>query len=94
MGSSFLEIYIITFLAVLAIYVFLAGWTTLFYRKKAWGQLSQNELKVKQGTATLENRLDLSAQSVVTGLLTWQLHLIALVITAGILVGRFYLPVK
>lgn len=92
MDIGFLEVYIITFLAVSAIYAFLAGWTTLFYRKKSWGQLSQNELKVKQGTATMENRLDLCAKSIVTGLLTWQLHAIALVITAGFLAGRLYLP--
>lgn len=93
MDIGFLEVYITTFLTVSVIYVFLAGWTTLFYRKKAWGQLSQNELKVKQGTATVENRLDLCAQNAVKGLLTWQLHLIALVITAGFLLGRSYLPI-
>jgi spore coat protein CotH len=92
MGVGFLEVYIITFLAVLAIYLFLAGWTTIFYRKKAWGQLTQNELKVKQGTATIENRIDLCAKSAVTGLLTWQLHMITLGLTVGFLAGRSFLP--
>jgi hypothetical protein len=91
MDIGFLEVYLITFLAVSAIYSFLASWTTFFYRNKAWGQLSKNELKVKQGTATMENRIDLCAQTIITGLLTWQLHLIALIITLAFLTGRSFL---
>lgn len=84
MEVGFLECYVLMFLSVAAAYAFIAGWTPFFYRKKSWGQLSRNELKVKQGTATLENRFDLFFRSMVSSLFVWQAHLVALLLTAVI----------
>ena len=81
-GIGFIEIYLLAFLIVSVGYGLLAGWATAFYRKKAWGQLSANELKVKQGTASLENRLDLFFRSLATGVFVWQLHFAALLVSS------------
>lgn len=77
-----MEIYLLAFLIVAVGYGVVAAWATVFYRKKAWGQLSANELKVKQGTASLENRLDLFFRTLATAVFVWQLHLAALLVAS------------
>lgn len=91
MTSSFLEIFIIAFIAAAAGYAFLASWTPLFYRKKSWGQLSQNELLVKQGNATMENRIDLFFRSFFTSLFTFQVYLAALLLAGPVWLVSNYL---
>lgn len=78
MSVGFLECYVLSFLSVAVGFAFLGACTTVFYRKKTWGQLRRNELKVKQGTASPEDRFDIFFRSLATSFLTWQLHLIAL----------------
>lgn len=81
MQPGLVEVYIIVFLLTAAGYAGLASFTTLFYRRKSWGELTHNELKVKQGDATIENRLDLFFRSFFTGFFTYQVYLISLAVT-------------
>jgi len=80
MSANFLEVFLYAFFAVAAGYAVLASFTTIFYKKKSWGQLTRNELKVKQGTATIENRMDLLIRSFFTSLFTYQVYLVALLV--------------
>lgn len=83
MNLSFIEIYFFAFLTVALTYAFLKSCTRLLYRKKPAGRLRGNEFRVKQGTASLENRLTLFGQSFFSSLFTYQVYLIALVIAAA-----------
>ena len=90
METGFLEIFIVAFIVAAAGYAFLASWTPLFYKKKSWGQLSKNELLVKQGNATVENRIDLFFRSFFTSLFTVQVYLAALLVAGAVwLVGKY-----
>lgn len=81
MAANFIEVFLYSFFAVAALYALLASFTTIFYKKKSWGQLTRNELKVKQGTATIENRMDLLIRSFFTSVFTYQVYLVALFVT-------------
>jgi hypothetical protein len=74
---NFWEIFLFAFVAAAGGYSFLASCTTVFYRKKAWGQLSPTELKVKQGSASFENRIDLFIRTLFVSLFTYQIYLLA-----------------
>lgn len=80
MTASFLELFLLAFLIVAIVYSGLASCTNIFYRRKSWGQLRPNELKVKQGSATMENRLDLFIRTFFTSVFTYQIYLVALVL--------------
>ncbi|WP_136797021.1 MULTISPECIES: hypothetical protein [Desulfosediminicola] len=92
MELNFLEVFLYSFFGVAVGYALLAGFTPIFYKKKAWGQLTRNELKVKQGTATIENKMDLLIRSFFTSLFTYQVYLIALLIAVLVYAGINYLP--
>jgi len=84
MNPNFAELYFLAFLAVASTYAFLKSWTRLPYRRMPVGRLSGNELRVKQGTASIENRLTLFGLTFFSSLFTYQVYLLALVIAATI----------
>lgn len=90
MAANYLELFLYSFFAVALGYAILASFTTIFYKKKSWGQLTRNELKVKQGTASVENRMDLLIRSLVTSLFTYQIYLIALFLSTLVYAGNSY----
>lgn len=80
MTANFLELFLLAFVVIAIGYSGLASCTTLLYRRKSWGQLRPNELKVKQGSASIENRLDLFMRTFFTCVFTYQIYLLALVL--------------
>jgi hypothetical protein len=78
MHPNFFEIFFLSFLAVAAGYGLVAGWTKLFYRNKAVGQLTGHELRIKQGTASIEQRLAVFSRAFFGALFTYQVYLLAL----------------
>lgn len=90
MTANFWEVFLLAFVVVAAGYAFLASWTPLFYKRKSWGQLTQNELKVKQGTASPEIRLDLFVRTFFTCFFTYQVYLLALLLGGGIYLCVMY----
>ncbi len=92
MVGEFLELYLMIFFIIAAGYAFLLSCTSIFYKKKSFGQLSPNELKVKQGTATAEVKMDLFFRSLFTAIFTYQMHLIALAITGVIYLIIYMTP--
>lgn len=81
MHPGFIELFFFSFIGVAAIYGFLAGWTPFFYRKKAVGQLRGDELRVKQGTAGIDNRLSVLGRTFFLSFFTYQVYLLALVVS-------------
>lgn len=55
----------------------LASCTDLYYRRKAWGQLSHSQLRIKQGRAEVDHRLNVFFQALVFGLVSPRLYLCA-----------------
>ncbi|SHO44804.1 hypothetical protein [Desulfopila aestuarii] len=84
MQPSFFELFFFCFLLIAASYGLLASWTSIFYRKKAVGQLRGNELRVKQGTASIDNRLSVLARTFFLSFFTYQVYLLALALSGGI----------
>ncbi len=80
MTADFWEVFLLAFIIVAVGYALLASLSPVLYRRKALGRLTKNELKVKQGTATLENRMDLFVRTFFTSLFTFQVYLLALLL--------------
>lgn len=83
MMPDFWELYLLAFMAVAVGYGLLASWTPILYRGKALGQLKPGELKVKQGTATPDVRMDLFVRTFFACFFTYQVYLLALIIAGG-----------
>jgi len=81
MHPSFIELFFFCLLVIAAIYGLLASWTPFFYRKKAVGQLRGNELRIKQGTASIDNRLSVLARTFFLSFFTYQVYLLALALS-------------
>jgi hypothetical protein len=69
-----LTILLFSFLFVALINALLASCTKLFYRKKSSGHLSHSQLRIKQGNATFEHRLNVFAQSLVFCFVTFRIY--------------------
>lgn len=85
-----LTILLFTFLFVALINALLASCTKIFYRDKPSGHLTHSQLRIKQGNASFEHRLNVFAQSLVFCFVTFRIYLFTLVIWF-IFTGYFYL---
>jgi hypothetical protein len=70
-----LTLLLFTFLFVVLINALLASFTKIFYRDKSSGHLSHSQLRIKQGNATFEHRLNVFAQSLVFCFVTFRIYL-------------------
>ena len=73
---------------VAALNGFLAAFTTFPYRKKSWGQLSHSQLRIKQGNATFDHRLNAFTQATLFCLFSWRGLFLSLLL--WILVNALY----
>jgi hypothetical protein len=68
-------------LAILAMLVvanaLVASCTRLYYRNKAWGELSHSQLRIKQGKPEFDHRLNVFTQALIFGLVSPRLYLVA-----------------
>jgi hypothetical protein len=69
-----------SFLAVALVNGLLASCTRLYYKNKSMGHLSHSQLRIKQGTANFEHRLNVFAQSLVFSFITFRIYLITLAV--------------
>ncbi|MGB3211928.1 MAG: hypothetical protein WBB19_14590 [Desulforhopalus sp.] len=72
--------FLFSFLFVALIHALLASFTTIYYKKKPLGHLSHSQLRIKQGNATFEHRLNVFAQSFVFCFVTLRFYFISLVL--------------
>ena len=79
-----------SFLFVAFVNSTLASFTSLYYKNKSTGKLSHSQLRIKQGTATFEHRLNVFAQSLVLCFITFRIYLITLLVWLA-LNGAYYL---
>ncbi len=83
-------ILVYSFLFVALVNAILASCTRLYYKNKPVGLLSHSQLRIKQGNATFEHRLNAFGQALVCCFLTLRIYLLA--ILAGlVLSGAMYL---
>ncbi len=67
----------------------LASCTTLYYKQKPVGRLSHNQLRIKQGNASLEHRLNVFAQSLIFSFVTFRIYLFSLLLWIAINAGLY-----
>ncbi len=84
-----LMILMFSFLFVALINALLASCTKIFYKDKSSGHLSHSQLRIKQGNASFEHRLNVFAQSLVFCFVTFRIYLFTLLIWL-IFTGYFY----
>jgi len=68
----------------------LASCTRLYYRNKPTGLLSHSQLRIKQGNATFEHRLNVFGQAMVFCFITLRIYLFAILVGL-VLGGAMYL---
>ncbi len=73
-------ILLISFLLVACANALLASFTTIYYKNKSLGHLSHSQLRIKQGTATFEHRLNVFAQAFVFCFLSLRIYFITLLV--------------
>ncbi|MEE4137153.1 MAG: hypothetical protein V2I32_13830 [Desulforhopalus sp.] len=75
--AHWLPVLLLSLVLVVVGNALLASCTDLYYRRKAWGQLSHSQLRIKQGRAELDHRLNVFFQALVFGLVSPRLYLFA-----------------
>jgi hypothetical protein len=75
LNDRWLTILLFSFLFVVLVNALLASCTKIFYKGKSSGQLSHSQLRIKQGNATFEHRLNVFAQSLVFCFVTFRIYL-------------------
>lgn len=91
LNSNWLKILFLSFCLVAVTNGLLASCTPLFYRKKPVGRLSHNELRIKQGNATLEQRLNVFGQSLTFSIVSFRVYIFTLLIWLAINFLFYYL---
>ena len=63
--EDWLSLGLLSFTIVSITSALIASCTGFFYHQKAWGQMSHSQLRIKQGNATIEHRLNVFALSLI-----------------------------
>ncbi len=64
-----------SFLFVALVNSLLASCTAIYYQNTSTGRLSHSQLRIKQGTATFEHRLNVFSQSFIFSFITLRVYL-------------------
>ena len=89
--ENWLSILFFSFCAVAVANALLASCTKIYYKEKSWGQLSHSQLRIKQGNATIEHRLNVLAHSIVFGLVSLRIYLFTLILWVVIVGSLFFI---
>lgn len=73
-------ILLISFVIVAVANGLLASCTSIYYKNRPVGHLSHSQLRIKQGNANFEHRLNVFAQSLVFCFFTFRIYLITLLV--------------
>ena len=79
-SENWLTLLLYSFLFVALSNSLLASCTAKYYKNKSIGRLSHSQLRIKQGTASLEQRLNVFVQSMLFCFITFRLYLITFVL--------------
>lgn len=80
LNEKWSTILLTSFLFVSCANALLASCTTIYYKNKSLGHLSHSQLRIKQGTATFEHRLNVFAQTLVFCFLSLRIYFITLLV--------------
>jgi hypothetical protein len=80
LSENWSTILLFSFTLVALVNGLLASCTPLYYKNKSIGQLSHSQLRIKQGTANFEHRLNVFTQSLVFSFVTFRIYLITLLV--------------
>lgn len=80
LNENWLSLLFFAFCLVALVNGIIASCTTLYYNKKSSGNLSHSQLRIKQGNATFEQRLNVFAQYLTFSVFTLSVYVIALLI--------------
>lgn len=69
-----------SFLAIASINALLASCTRKYFKNRSSGHLSHSQLRIKQGTADFEHRLNVFVQTFLLSLVSWRIYLIVLLV--------------
>lgn len=89
LAENWSTLLLISFVVVAVADGLLASWTPFYYKNKPIGQLSHSQLRIKQGTANFEHRLNVFAQSLVFCFVTLRIYCISLLVWLA-LSGLYY----
>ncbi len=71
----------------------LASCTSILYKDQSTGRLSHSQLRIKQGTATLEHRINVFAQSLIFSFITFRIYFITLLLWLAVSGADYFLPI-
>jgi hypothetical protein len=83
-------ILLFSFLLVAVTNSLIASFTTIYYKNRSIGQLSHSQLRIKQGNATFEHRLNVFTQSLIFCFISFRIYLFTLLVWF-VLSGAYYL---
>lgn len=92
LNENWLSLLFFSFLFVAVINGVIASCTTIYYNKKSTGHLSHSQLRIKQGNATLEQRLNVFAQYLGFSIFTLSVYVIALAIWLMLNAALYFIP--
>lgn len=94
LNENWLSLLFFSFTLVALVNGLLASCTTLYYKKKSTGQLSHSQLRIKQGNATPEQRLNVFAQYLTFSVFTPSVYIIAFLVWLIITVALYFFPFR
>lgn len=77
-SEKFWTLLLYAFLAVACINALLASCTRQYFKNRSSGLLSHSQLRIKQGTADFEHRLNVFVQTFLLSLISWRIYMIVL----------------
>ena len=80
LNENWFTILLTSFLLVACANALLASCTKRYYKNKSPGHLSHSQLRIKQGTATLDHRLNIFAQSLAFSFFSFRIYLITILV--------------
>lgn len=90
LNEKWVSMLLFSFLFVAFANALLASFTKVYYKRKSIGRLSHSELRIKQGTASFEHRLNVFTLSLVFSFVTFRIYLISSLIWL-VLNGAYYI---
>lgn len=78
--EDWLLIGLLSFTIISIFSALLASCSRIYYRKKAWGQISHSQLRIKQGNATMEHRLNVFALSLIFNFTSLRIYFFSFVL--------------
>jgi len=78
--ENWLSLLLLSFCAVSVAKALLSSCTNIFYREKSFGQMTHSQLRIKQGNATIEHRLNVFVHSLLFNCGSFRIYFITILL--------------